>query len=678
MRKLLYKEGLLNEVGNSLHWLYNLGMVLDKEENFHVNIDYLNTQAFYQLILVFLLDNQEKQAALLTAYSKYISTILTQQKEGGGFKVDGTVWHHGGHYPAYGIGAFNNVPKLIKILSRTRFRIDTEGHQNFKKAFLSTRIYSQRFDWGFGNAGRHPLENGGSIIRLKNKYLLMVYAGSPDGSSEIDRDVAAAYLRLWGKEDIMNSTLFTQVNGIHKEKLEGYFTFPYAATAVKRQYDWAAIIKGYSKYVWASEIYAASNRYGRYPANGTIQLLNDEGEKGSGFQQEGWDWNRYPGATIIYLPLKELESKMPLTMFRSNESFAGTVKLYDDGVFGMILNEEKGSNADGSETKLGFTEKLKAKKSVFSFGDKLICIGTDISSIDDKNPTQTNLFQTFLTNTKDPIYTSKKKITEFPFKGKLPKNEKSENWIIDPYGNGYHILSNHTVHFKKEKQNSYHNKYSINTGKIGGKHLKETEGNYASAWINHGLAPNNQNYQYVIYPFLNKTEIKNFEKNQIKNNSFKILRADSIAHIVKDIKNNTTAYVVFEAYKDLNDEFIESVSKPVLIMARKENTSKTTLSVVQPDLNFPEYKKGNFRNYSQPVKFSISLKGKWCTAITKNVLSVDNSSGSTLIYLELKDGLSHEITLIPLAVVNDPHSVNTSRGDQHISVIHSNDCNGNR
>ena len=287
----------------------------------------------------------------------------------------------------------------------------------------------------------------------------------------------------------------------------------------------------------------------------------------------------------------------------------------------MILNEGKGSNADGPETKVGFPGKLKAKKSVFSFGDKLICIGTDISSIDEKNPTQTNLFQTFLMDDKDPIYTSSDEIKKFPFQGELPKNSEIKNWIIDNYGNGYHILSNDAVHFKKEKQNSYHNKYSVNTGKMNpkGKGAKETEGNYASAWINHGLAPESANYQYVIYPFNNEGEI-----------------------------SKTTGYVVFEADKKLENGILKQVSKPALVMAREYGVNNVTLSVVQPDLNFPEYEKGKFRNYSQPVKFNITINGKWSTAITDKVLSVDNVSDVTVITLELKDGLSHEIGLIKL------------------------------
>lgn len=646
MRKTLYKKGLLNEIASSLHWLFNLGMLLEDESKFHVNIDYLNTQSYYHLMLIFMFEKQEMQAAMLSAYSKYLSITLAQQKEEWGFKVDGTAWHHNGHYPAYGIGAFNNVPKIINTLARTRFRIRTEGHKNFKKAFLASRIYSQKFNWGFGTSGRHPLEDNG-IQKLKDRFLWMANAGDPTGRSKIDTEVAAAYLRLWGKEDIFNSTLFTKVNGIQKENLSGYYTFPYAALSVHRRNNWAALIKGYSKYVWASEIYVASNRYGRYQSNGSIQLLNEKGEKGSGFKQEGWNWNRYPGTTVINLPFKELEPKMPLIMFRSGETFAGTAKLGNNGIFGMILNEGKGSNADGKEANIGFPGKLRAKKSVFSFGNKLICVGTNITSIDDKNPTQTNLFQTYLEDKKDKIYIPSDEIKKFPFKGELPKNKEQKKWIIDNYGNGYHILSNDIVHYQKENQESYHNKYSINTGKMNpkGKGAKETQGNFASAWIDHGLAPKNASYQYVIYPFNNEKEINDFGKKVKKDKSYSILKADGVAHIVKDVKTNTTGYVVFEADKNLENGILKSVSKPALIMAKEDSKIKTTLSVVQPDLNFEPKGNNRFINFSRPVKFTITLNGKWSTT-TENVLAVNNSKDTTIISLELKDGLSHEIVLI--------------------------------
>lgn len=644
MRQFLSDNGLLNEVGASLHWLFNMGMLLDNPDNFHVNIDYLNTQAYYHLMLIFLFEKQEMQAELLQAYSNYLSITLAQQNEEWGFKVDGTAWHHNGHYPAYGLGAFQGVPKIIKTLSGTRYRIGTEGHKNFKNAFLASRIYSQLYDWGFGNAGRHPLEGNG-IAPLKEQFLDMAYSGNPEGTSKIDKDVAGAYLRLWGKDDVMNTSIFTNVNGIKKEKLSGYYTFPYGATAVHRRNDWAALIKAYSKYVWASEIYVDSNRYGRYPANGTVQLLNSGGEEGSGFQQEGWDWNRYPGATVIYLPFEELEPKTPLIMFRSNESFAGMTELNGNGIFGMILNEGKGLNADGNEVNVGFPGRLKAKKSIFSYGEKLICIGTDISSIDAENPTQTTIFQTFLTDTKTPIYTSSGTIKKFPYETTLKQDAKSGSWLTDPYGNGYHILSNTPVEVKKEHQQSYHNEYSINNGTVGAHNTKETEGDYASAWIDHGLAPKNASYQYVIYPFMNKDDQKDFGKTVKNDDSFAIKRADGVAHIVLDKENSTTGYVVFEANQDLESGILKEVSEPAFVMVNHQSDTILTISAVQPDLNFPEYEKGKFRNYSEPVELQITLKGKWSPSPAGFIKNVDNSGDTTIVTLECVNGLPREFKM---------------------------------
>lgn len=649
MRHLLYREGLLNEVSASLQWLFNLGMVLGDENNFHVNIDYLNTQSYYHLMLIFMCESQEKQASLLKAYSRYISITLAQQDQEWGFKVDGTSWHHKGHYPAYGIGAFKTVPRVIKTLAGTQFRISTEGHANFKHAFLTTRDYSQLHSWGFGNSGRHPLEKNG-IQSLKKQYLEMAFAGNPEGNTKIDKDVAAAYMRIWGKDDAFNTSIFTG-NGIHKEVLRGYRTLPYAATAIHRGKDnWAAIIKGYSKYVWASEIYVASNRYGRYQANGTIQLLNEGGEEGSGFKQEGWDWNRYPGSTVVYLPFKELEPKTPLIMFRSNETFAGATELDGNGVFGMVLNEGKGDNADGREVNIGFPGKLKAKKSVFSFGKKLICIGTNISSIDDKNPVQTNLFQTFLdkTNKKESMFTSAGTISRFPYKQQeLTADSKNKKWLTDPYGNGYLILSDDPVHIKKENQHSYHNKFSVNTGKTGAKAKgnEETKGDYASAWIDHGTAPANASYQYVIYPFQNQNDLQQFEKKVVNDESFKIMRADSIAHIVVDKTTSITGYAIFEGNNALRNGILKSVSNPSLIMLRQDTLNKITISAVDPNLNFPEVTHNRYKQYSTPVKLTITLRGRWFTPITNNVLAVDNTSDDTVITLECIHGLPQEFEL---------------------------------
>ena len=653
MRDSLDRAHLLEELGQSLQWLNNLGKILGNEKDFEINIDYLNTQSYYDLLIIFLTPDQEKKVALLKAYTNYISTILSQEDKEGGFKPDGTAWHHSGHYPAYSTGAFFGGSQVIYTLSGTLFRIKELGFQNFKRALLATSLYSHTYDWGFGNAGRHPKETrfwssgirgGNNIYSLKKVFYRTALGGN--NKVGIDEDIASAYLRLWGDEDSVSVKRFTNL-GIRGQKLPGYKTFPYAATSIHRRDNWAAIMKGYSKYLWSSEIYSNSNRYGRYPSNGTIQLLDEKGEVESGFVQSGWDWNRYPGATIIYLPLEKLETEKSLLMFQSQQSFVGSARLGDNGVFAMVLDESGGTNADGlmANRSIAFPEKLRAKKSVFSFGDKLICIGTNISSVDSIHPAQTNLFQSFLKSRNTPIHLDKfGKVDQFPF------SANTGDWIIDPIGNGYHVISGE-INVEIKQQYSYHNKYSVRTGAIHGgdrgMNLKETRGDFATAWLDHGMAPKDASYQYIIYPFLSVDEQQSFAERVKNDTSFTIHRADKTAHIVSDKETFTTAFVVFESNKDLKSEVLKKVSDPSIIMLQQKNNDNITISVVQPDLNFPVNtdKKNKYTNYSQPVELSITLKGKWNTKNREKINTIDHLDGLTIINVTCRHGSSNVIPL---------------------------------
>ncbi|MBP1841511.1 chondroitinase family polysaccharide lyase [Formosa algae] len=640
MRDPLQKAGLLDEIGESMQWVFNLGKILAPEDSFVANIDYFNTQSFYHLMIIYMRTNVNKIAFLLDAYSKYMSITLAQNDEHGVFKKDGTSWHHGGHYPAYGMGAFKNLPKVFRTLSGTQFKISTAGHQNFKNAMLTTRLYSNKFDYGFANAGRHPLENN-SIEPLKSQFLDMLYSGSPDYTSEIDKDFAGAYLRLWGEEDPVTQRFLMNTHNINSETLPGYHVMPYAATSIHRRENWAAIIKGYSKYVWASEIYIASNRYGRYPANGTIELLSEKGEIGSGFNQLGWDWNRYPGATIIYLPLEKLESDLSLLMFKSNQTFAGAVKHENNGLFSMVLDESSGSNSDGKRGNYGFSGKLKAYKSVFSFGNKLICIGTNISSIDQENPVETVLFQNYLNDDiSKTLYSSLTgSIESLGFEKNIETNIQ-DSWYIDAYKNMYHLITDNKISLKLDHQYSYHNKYSINTGKMNpkGNGVKETEGDYAVAWINHGIAPKNANYQYVIYPFSDQKSIQQVKTGNFKDASYTVIKADSLAHIVFDKPSQTYGYSILKTDQNLNVPYIKEVSNPALIMLQVNNENFINLSIVDPDLNFIDDLGKPSPGQSYPKEIEITVLGTWNIKENESSVRVKHKNGNTLLSIEVQDG----------------------------------------
>lgn len=83
-------------------------------------------------------------------------------------------------------------------------------------------------------------------------------------------------------------------------------------------------------------------------------------------------------------------------------------------------------------------------------------------------------------------------------------------------------------------------------------------------------------------------------------------------------------------------------------MVNQEVKNALTISAVQPDLNFPEYKAGKFRNYSQAVELKITLLGKWTTASQDYIKNIDNSGANTIITLECIDGLPREFKMTKL------------------------------
>ena len=179
------------------YWVFNLGKVLEDQSTFTVNIDYLNTQAYYHLMLIFLEESQEKQVALLQAYSNYLSITLAQKNEQWGFKEDGTAWHHNGHYPAYGIGAFRNVPKPLNILSKTLSTfingfITRKKIYNIANKIPSTKLYLTQ-DKGIT---KKILKNGDKSFPTNGQLVTVHYIGTLSNGSEFDSSYKRIYPSL--------------------------------------------------------------------------------------------------------------------------------------------------------------------------------------------------------------------------------------------------------------------------------------------------------------------------------------------------------------------------------------------------------------------------------------------------------------------------------------------------
>lgn len=266
-------------------------------------LDSWHTLLMAKTVSALLFTDERERVRALKGLSRWVSSSL-QYTPGtiGGIKVDGTTFHHGGFYPAYTTGVLATVGQFISLTNNTVYEPTEDARQVLKSAFIAMRNYSNKYEWGIGISGRHPF--GGSM-KADDVAAFAHLALSGDLSGEgnaFDHHLAADYLRLCEK-DTPEARYFKAQGITPAPAPQGFFVYNYGAAGIFRRNDWMVTLKGYTTDVWGSEIYRKDNRYGRYQSYGSVQIMGYPSRLASGYDENGWDWNRLPGTTTIHLPL---------------------------------------------------------------------------------------------------------------------------------------------------------------------------------------------------------------------------------------------------------------------------------------------------------------------------------------------------------------------------------------
>ena len=612
MKKSLQKKNMQKDVQAAMAWFSGMGRIFHfPEVRKDISMDTLNTQLEGIFVSTLLIEDPAEKVFYIQQFSTWLSDCL-QPAEGlaGPFKRDGSVYHHCNLYPAYGIGGLLGVTPIVYFLSGTQFRIESDAHQLLKKAVMHMRLYCNLKQWLISLSARHPKGIGEHSELNTEPFLYMALAGSPDGIQEIDEEVARAYLRLTTESDTWREKLI-QLGIEPEDHPQGHWTMNYGALSLHRRDQWLVGVRGHSRYLWGNETYLQANLYGRYITYGQVEILS-EGDpvnhRDSGFVQEGWDWNRWPGTTTIHLPWDQLRADVKNLdthsgfeeMLISDEAFAGGLHIQNQqGMFAMKLHEHP--KYYGSH---------RAIKSVFMFDQYVLCLGSGIENDCKAYPTQTTLFQNHLSTIEESIWVEGEQVLQFPYETKRDMSQST--WLIDNKNNGYYIPAGQKIELRRQVQNSKSQDLGM-----------DTEGNFATAWIDHGYEPKNQSYEYLIVLQPALEEMKTLEDQMKRGQVYEIWQQDQKGHIVYNKKNQITAYALFEPKKDLAADkgrgVIHSVSQPCMMMTKEED-QLMTLSICDPDLRLYEGKdedqydqEGNRREvsiYSRKWRLSPSISSK--------------------------------------------------------------------
>lgn len=642
MRDVLVEAGLADEVQQAMEWFSGVGEVKSRPEVEGIDIDAFNTSMTGRLASLLMLADNPYKVAYLKAFSRWIDNgYKVTEGTSACFKSDGTVFHHRHHYPAYAVGGFDGAVNAVWLLNGTRFGVSAEGREVLKRALLEMRFYCNRQSFPLAMSGRHP--DGEGALEPWH-FGRLAEAGTSDGSEAVDRELAAAYMRLVPADDARSRAFAAQ--GIRPEKdPEGTRVYGYNASLSHRRDGWLVTVAGHSRYVWSAEIYQGANHYGRYLTHGSMQLLGD-GEPvsafGSGFRREGWDWCHIPGTTALEIPMERMKANILNVdtcsgyeeMLLSDESFAGGVSHRGrSGAYGMKLHEHDKYNGS-----------LRARKSWFLFDNRVICLGSDIEN-DAEGGLHTTLFQSYLPTPDAPTGVNGEEVAALPYRTDL----EGAVQLTDNLGNAWFVPQGR-VTVRRSHQQSPHEETDA-----------PTENDFVTAWIDHGDGRvRGGHYEYMMAVHPSDAERAEYAVRA----PYRVVSADRNCHAVVDLGSGTLGAAVFEAGAVENGGAVQSVSLPCLYMESREG-AELTLSVADPDLRFYEgesderfdaegkriersiYSRDWIDNPSIASALRVKLAGAWELAEPSDYCRIAASDAdSTTLEFTCREGKTREVKLV--------------------------------
>lgn len=623
LRKELAKAGKLEEYNKVL--LYWSGIQeARKPYALHRNdiLDTWNTLLNPKVVSVMLQEDDRAKYAYMKLLGAWLSdSMLCSDGTIGGTKPDGTSFHHGGHYPSYSVGAFAAVGDFCFFTRDTDFAPAQEGRKALKKCMLAMQDYSNVRDWGIAVCGRHPLDGSIPEPDVQAFARLAVLGDLTGGGKAVDPELAGAYMALGGSDKAYLSE-FKKAGVQAAKPAEGFRVYNYGGFGIHRRDGWMLSLKGFNSDVWSSEIYAKENRYGRYLSHGTAQLFTAPSRKESGYVREGWDWNRFPGATSIHLPFDMLDSPLPGTLMERNSSrFPGVSSLEgQNGCLAFTYVEGGRKN---------FCKGATATKSVFCFDNRIVHIGTGISN-DSSYPTETTLYQLALVEKDEEVDVNDFYSSAFPLShcvtehGQVVLTDTKKNFYIIKDGVGLNVVKQLQKTPSDERKN-------------------DGEGNFITAYINHGVAPKEAHYEYMMLVQPSAKQVKESSKKL----PYNVLQADNNAHVVKDIPTGITAYIVYSAFSGSAATLVASADAETIVMERKLADGSVVMSICTPDLGITE-KAYTTPQASQPLLRSVVLNGSYKLLEPCDAVTLSQEGSGTRITATCQHGRPVEFKIINL------------------------------
>ena len=600
--------------------------------NFNKPVDYL-------LKIALMHDTAPEIVSHLRAVARQIGIAITDTIE-----ADGSIFHHNFYNFSYVGYGFPSLARQINYLSSTPFAVPRAAFEKAKLAALEMRWFCNLSDAPLSMHGRHP----GRTCLAPVQYLSLAEAGRLYNDGKLDRELAAAYLRFLPAKAAEPGFA---AEGVAPEPApQGNHSLNYATLMGHRRGEWLAVARGYSKYLPSHESYANANRHGLFIGNGALDILatgNPINIIDSGCDiANGWDWRNLDGTTSYFAPYAKIANGNGSLSERSDTGFVGGLSHRgSNGVFVMPLHSQiqyakslpEGRQADPKKS-------FAANKSYFFFDDRIVCLGSGVALPDSPYSVRTTLFQKHLKTPDMPIGVDAKFVTQLPWRAELAQT--AAHTLLDIQETGYYLPSGQNVTVTREHQKSR-----------DGHDEKETQGDAATAWIEHGVNPSAAGYVYVVLPRTTPEKLRIFTAAMGARDGEEplvIWQKDDRAHIVFDRASRTWGCVFFTAQdvvtaarvsnaagagKQVPQLPVIAVSRPCLAMGGEDADGRIAMTVCDPDLRLE-------KRESQSATVAITLRGRWRLLSADSAITISpDGIGNSVLSVACIEGRSYSLAV---------------------------------
>jgi chondroitin-sulfate-ABC endolyase/exolyase len=613
-------------------------------------------------------DTDNDKLANMIFFKKYADNALMIGNGWNDFiKPDFTTYHHRGVYAnSYGLEALHQCSIINLMLKGSGYELNTLAQSNLKASIMAYRNFSTDLTMPLGITGRFPTNDTYDDLRPAFANL---YTADPVANEDAGRE----FIRLWNlsalvttpnlnirlqEGNLVTITLVHSLGGMQDMAnllasslapstavSTEHFNFPYAGLSVHKYNGYTVSAKGTSKIIWDYEAAATENLYGQYGSAGAIEILTTGAPKthaSNGLNVVGLDWAHIPGTTVANLPFSAMATNLATNRQMNKKSFLAQASLDGDGVFSM--DYEDYASATGNNPK------STALKTNFFFKDKILCLGSNIKGVNPTYPIHTTLFQTAFNSGNTSIFNGA------TVSGNNYSNTSSAGttwWATDALGNGFVVPQNsyntNAVTLERSSQTTpLHNNGGNGTG------------DFAKAYINHGVAPTAAAYQYAIW-LQGNTATQDLATNFA--NYFEVIKQDVQAHAAKYIPDGIYAYSIFDPNFNFSNDVVKKTDKPAVVMTQALNSDNNLkLSLTNPNLGLlASNENPTWGQISQTPSIlnrvpqadvvKLTLAGKWALVVPTNGITANIIGSDTEVSFSTINGLTIQTELIKADVL---------------------------